>query len=114
MIAAGRLRHRIIIQSPVMDQDSDGAPVVDHWAEFVKAYAAIEPLSVKEQMASQATQSKIIARIVMRYRPGMNETMRIVHNDEIYNIEGILSDPDSGLEYVTIPVSKGIKNDAAG
>ena len=34
--------------------------------------------------------------------------MRIVHKTKIYNPAGFLADPDSGLEYVTVPVTQGV------
>jgi SPP1 family predicted phage head-tail adaptor len=72
--------------------------------------AAIEPLSAREFIAAQAVQSAVTARITLRYRAGLDASMRIVHNGTIYNIAGVLADPDSGLEYVTIPVSTGVNN----
>ncbi|PYG96204.1 head-tail adaptor protein, partial [Arthrobacter stackebrandtii] len=51
------------------------------------------------------------ARMVIRYRAGLLPTMRIVYRDEVYSMEGPpLADPNSGLEYLTILVSKGVKD----
>lgn len=114
MIDAGKLRHRVTIEYPVIAQDSSGATVVDEWALFGKYWAAIEPLSAKELIAAQATQSKVIARITIRYVPGLYAAMRILHGMKTYNIEGVLPDLDSGLEYITLPVSEGVRNYEAG
>jgi len=37
--------------------------------------------------------------------------MRLYHaaKDQYYNIEGVLSDKDSGLEYITLPCSEGVR-----
>lgn len=72
--------------------------------------ASLEPLSAREFIAAQATQSQITARIVIRYREGLNAAMRILHNGRIYNIHGILSDPVSGLDYLTLPCSEGVSD----
>jgi len=62
-------------------------------------------------IAAQAGQSKATARTVIRYRSGVLPTMRIVYRGEPYSIEGPpLEDPNSGLEYLTILVSKGVKD----
>lgn len=107
MITAGRLRHRVSLQAKVATRDPDtGAPLVT-WQELAKVWAAIEPLSAREFIAAQATRSEVTARIVIRYRGDVVATMRAVHGARIYNIAGVLADKDSGLEYLTLPVSEG-------
>lgn len=126
-IQAGRLRHRVLIEQYVLAVDSNGETVQDPntgatsgaWQEVATVWAAIEPLSAKEFIASQAVQSEVVARIVIRYRPGMDPAMRLVHmlsggaRGAVYNPAGFLQDKDSGMEYITIPVSAGV-NDGAG
>lgn len=111
MLNAGKLRHRIVIQRPVYTQDGDTGDMVASWVEVATVWAAIEPASAREFVAAQAEQSKIMARITIRYRDDIDATMRLLHTAkfQFYNIEGILSDKESGLEYLTIPVSEGIR-----
>lgn len=116
MINSGRLRHRIRIEQLVNLTDSNGDVIQDEnsgevaqeWQLFQAVWAAIEPLSAKEFIASQATQSKVVARITIRHLVGVNAGMRAIHNGKTYNIEGALADKDSGLEYLTLPVSEGV------
>ncbi len=108
MLKSGRLSHRVTIESPTYTQDSYGDPTPD-WVTVAEVWAAIEPLSVREFMAAQSEQSKVSARITIRHRSDLSADMRILHNGKIYNIEGILPDPDSGLEYVTLPCSQGVR-----
>jgi SPP1 family predicted phage head-tail adaptor len=118
---AGRFRHRITIQQKQILLDSNGeadqdpntgeAPYV--WAQFAKRWAAIEPLSAREFIQSQATQSQITARIIFQFLEGLDAGMRILHNGTVYNIQGILADKDSGLWYQTCPVSYGVNDDGA-
>lgn len=110
-LKAGRLRHRVAIQARVQGQDPVSGEVTESWQTVTgweTVPCAIEPLSAREFIAAQATQSQIVARITMRYRAGLLPTMRIVHKGAIYNIAGLLPDKDSGLEYLTIPVSAGV------
>lgn len=115
-IAAGRLRHRIQIQDlkPVLDsngnptQDPVTGEVFSDWMTIATVWAAVEPLSARELIAAQAVQSKVTARMVIRYRDGLNAAMRIIYRNRIYNIHGLLEDTSSGLEYITIPVSEGV------
>ena len=121
-LAAGRLRHRILIEEYVLDLDSNGEVIQDPesgqtfgtWTEVATVWAAIEPLSTREFIAAQAVQSQMTARIIIRHREGLDAAMRLVHmrsggvRGQVYNIHGLLNDKDSGLEYITIPVSAGV------
>ena len=111
MIYAGRLRHRVTIERRADVQNPDNGEMVPQWQVVADDVpASIEPLSVREFIAANAEQTKISARIVMRFRSQIDHTMRIVHKDMIYNIHGVLRDKNSGLEYVTCPVSEGINH----
>ncbi|NBA95509.1 phage head closure protein [Pseudomonas sp. R5(2019)] len=108
---AGVLRHPIVIQRPDYVQDSvTGEMTMVAWMEVAKTWAAIEPLSAREFIAAATTQTKVSARIVIRYRDDIDATMRILHRGKIYNIEGVLADKDSGRDYVTLPVSEGVND----
>jgi SPP1 family predicted phage head-tail adaptor len=113
----GKLRHRVRIEEYVDVLDSAGAPVrgpqgefLKEWQEVATVWAAIEPLSAREFVQSQAVQSQVSARIIIRYRAGLDAAMRIVHiaSGRIYNPAAFLADKDSGLEYLTAPVSEGV------
>lgn len=122
-IEAGRLRHRVRIEQSVLVVDSNGEAVqnpdtgetTSEWVEVATVWAAIEPISGREFIQSQAKQSQITARIVIRFREGVTAAMRLVHvrrnmADVVYNIHAILSDRESGLEYLTLPVSAGVSD----
>lgn len=106
---AGRLRHRVEFQVLGETQDPESGAMVPGWTEAFKAWAEIAPLSAREFIPAQAERSKVTARITVRWREGLDASMRIVHNGTIYNIEGVLTDADSGREYVTLPVSTGVR-----
>lgn len=80
------------------------------WTDVAEVWAAVEPASVREFIASQQMQSEIVARITIRYRAGLTAQMRILHRDRIYNPQGWLADPESGLEYLTAPCSEGVND----
>lgn len=105
MIAAGSLRHRITLQRPVVavsaygEHSTSWEAVADVWADF-------HPSSVREFIASQQVQSQITARVVIRFRDDVDATWRIAYRGKVYDIAGVLADPDSGREYLTLPVSE--------
>lgn len=120
-IEAGRLRHRVRIEEKRYLLDSNGDAWQDPqtgatrevWTLVATVWAAIEPMSAREFVQSQAMQSQVTTRIVIRYRDGMHAAMRLVHvrtgrPDTIYNIHGILPDADSGLAHITMPCSQGV------
>ncbi len=114
-IEAGRLRHRVAIEARSTSRDSATGAVAYTWAKITNGdvWAAIEPLSTREFVAANAVQSKVTARIVIRYRADVTAAMRVNHNGRIYSIEGPpLADKESGLEYLTLAVSEGVNKGA--
>lgn len=111
-IQAGKLRHRIEIQYKVTPRDPvTGEFGEPSWQLFAKVWAQVVPLSMRDLIAAKAQQSEASGRMVIRHRTGILPTMRIVYRGEVYSIEGIpLEDLDSGREYLTIAVSKGVKD----
>lgn len=110
MIAAGKFRHRVTIQRPTYTQDPvTGAPGAITWEDVYTGLAAeVHPLSARELIEANQLQSKIVARITIRFKDDLTPDMRILHRGTIYNIAGLLPDHYSGLEYLTIPVSAGL------
>jgi SPP1 family predicted phage head-tail adaptor len=107
---AGHLRHRIQIQQCTLPQDSqsgDVAPPV--WSVFAdNVPARWTPLSVTEFIAAQTKESQIVARVVIRRMTGLKPDMRILYDGVYYDPAGFLADPDSGQEYLTIPVKQSL------
>ena len=105
MIPAGQLRHRVTLQkrqaivSPYGERTTSWADVATCWADF-------HPLSVREFLSQSGTQSQVTARVVIRYRDDVDPTMRLAYRGKVYNIAGVLPDPDSGCEYLTLPVAE--------
>lgn len=111
MLQAGKLRHRVTLQRQAETQDSATGAVVVSWQNVATVWAAIEPVSAREFIASQSEVSRVTTRITIRYRSDITSKMRLYHSakDAFYNIEGVLSDKDSGLEYITLPCSEGVR-----
>lgn len=115
---AGELRHRIAIEQLVDETDTDGdvvqdpetGEIVQEWVEVAKVWAKKVPSSVREFVESSAKQSEVLGRFVIRYRAGITAGMRIVHGTEQFNILGAFADPDSGLEYLTLPYGTGVSD----
>lgn len=108
-LSAGKLRHRVTIQSPVYTQDDATGEAVPRWVDvWTRLPADIEPLSARELIAAQAQDSAVSARITLRYRAGLCADMRVIHGNDVYDLAGVIPDKISGREYVTIPATKGL------
>lgn len=103
---AGALRHRVTLQRLVPVQDPATGVVNPTWATLANVWASVQPLSAREFLQAAAVSSQIVARIRIRYLPGVMPSMRILHGERTYNIEGVLPDAASGTEYLTLPVSE--------
>ncbi len=117
-IEAGRLRHRIRVEQQVQVKNSFGESSIE-WEAIGTFWAEIRPMSSREMLIAQQTQSRVDTVIVMRYNRAITASMRGVHSElslagvvleppTIYNFSAPIRDPDSGVEWMTIPASTGI------
>ena len=94
---AGRLRHLIRIERPVQTRSGDRGGYTTTWQTVVDDLPAdVIPLSGRELLAAQSTQSEITTRCTIRWRDDLNATMRVVHTccgGAVHNIRAILPDP---------------------
>ncbi len=118
---AGRRIRWGYFETLVAQNDSDGRLVED----WVPAFAVsnrmpveITPMSVGERIESAAKQSKVTHRIRAQYRREfevlagnlrMTEA-RVGGAPVVYNIEGCVPDPDSGIDFVTLFASSGLSD----
>ena len=108
---AGRLRHQVIIQSRTAaspQRTPSGAPD-EAWADLYTVWAAIEPLRGKEFMESQAVNSAVATRIRIRYRSGIDATMRVKFGTTIYSIEAVINLEERNRE-LQLMCSQGANN----
>ncbi|WFF40399.1 head-tail adaptor protein [Salinicola endophyticus] len=93
---AGRLRHRVTLMRQGEGRDPLGAPTTD-WAEVATVWAEVTGISAREFVASGGEQNQATYQILMRYRRGVDDTMRVEHrpptgNGEVYEIVSALPD----------------------
>ena len=110
-LAAGSLRNQVALQRPVTTQDPQTGEMVTTWQTFALAFAEVVPMSAREFVAAAAEQSEVRGRMVIRYRAGVDATMRVVHRGKWYAIHGVLEDRNSGIEYLTLMTGEGVRLD---
>lgn len=112
-ISSRHLRHRVLIEQQVVTQNPQTGADVIEWVEYGSRWAEYVASSVREFVAASSTQSEVRGRFVFREDPGISPQMRVVHRGKVYAILGVMPDPDSGLEYITAPVSEGVVHDGS-
>lgn len=89
---AGNLNRRVVIQQKAVTQDPYGEEVIT-WNTWKSVWANVRPMSGYQYMQAQAqtVEAKVMTEIRIRYLDGIdNETMRVMHGAEVYEIEAIL------------------------
>lgn len=107
LLDPGQLRHRLEIQRMQSIVDDEGQVIGEGWTVVAKVWGKVEPLSARELLEAQAIQSQVSARITIRAR-AITHSDRILHRGTVFNIAGVIPDPNSGLEWMTLPVTTGL------
>lgn len=96
---AGKLDQRVTIERYTTTENDWGEPI-NTWAPLATVWAAVEPLNGREYIAAQAAMAETTARIRMRYRPGITQQDRVIHEGKIYGIEAVIHVKSAGRELV--------------
>ena len=103
---AGELCHRIKVQKLTSGRDEDGYPIPEQWVDYMPLWAKVTHLSGKDLIAAQASNSKVVARLKIRYREDIDTTMRVIYKGKTYAIDSqALEDTNTGYESVTFLLS---------
>jgi SPP1 family predicted phage head-tail adaptor len=79
---------RIEIQHLVGSRNGYGENVQE-WKQFCKMWASVNHKGGREGFYARQVVAEGVVVFKMRYRDDIRETMRIVHNERIYNINAI-------------------------
>ena len=108
---SGLFRHTILLQRPVEVQDPNTGAVDLVWQDYGTRSAQSTPQRIKELIAAAAVHSEIRGVFIVRYDPAITADMRVIYRGKQHAILGVMEDPDSGLEYMTLAVSEGVLAD---
>jgi SPP1 family predicted phage head-tail adaptor len=72
-----------------------------------KVWAQAMPLRGREFFQAAQVQGEITTRFRIRYRPGLDETMRVVWNGGYYEIKAPPIDVDGGGEWIDLMTKAG-------
>lgn len=106
---AGRLRHRIVLQSPTRTRDSTGG-FTTTWTNEATVWAAIEPLSGREFFEIKQIQAETSVRVIIRHRDGITTDWRISHGGKFYDITGVINESERD-RMITLFCSEGVRQE---
>jgi SPP1 family predicted phage head-tail adaptor len=95
MSAPGKLRHRLVLEAPVEADDGSGG-VVRTYENLATVWAAIEPVSLSEQVAAEALGARLTHRIVVRTGFDLTTRHRFRLGVRTLRIVGIRDPDESG------------------
>lgn len=108
---AGDLRWRIAIEAQQHAQDPLTGEIATTWTSVIAgAWGSIQPLSAREFIAGQQVQAQADTKIIIRWRDGIDASMRVrdLVGGALYNILGVLPDNVSGREWITLVCATGV------
>ncbi|MBZ9674549.1 phage head closure protein [Mesorhizobium sp. ES1-1] len=84
---------RISVQSAAVLEDAVGGRS-ETWSELLPLWAEIEPMAGREIYVSAQLQSRVDARITVRYQGALSDTtsaatLRVLYGSRIYNIKAV-------------------------
>lgn len=89
---AGRLRHRVALQSVALTADAVGGQT-ETPATVATVWAAVEAVGGTEYQAQDGVHGALTHRVRIRYRTGITRTMRVLWGTRVLEIESV-EDPD--------------------
>ena len=86
---AGRLRHRLSLQSPT--HANTVGTITTTWGTVAAIWGSIEPLRGKEYYDSAVINADISAKIIIRYTADIEPDYRIVFETRVFEIMWIIN-----------------------
>lgn len=87
---SGNLRHRVTIQSYSTTQSSSGQPV-KQWSDVASVRAHVYSISGREFFQADQVNSEANKKVVIRFRDGLDTSMRVLHDRKVYEIKAVLN-----------------------
>lgn len=73
---AGRLRHRVTIQTRSTTPEADGGQPAT-WTDGATVWAGVEPIAGREMLRADAAAAEVSHRVWMRWRAGVTPANRL-------------------------------------
>lgn len=93
---AGQLRDRITIQQRSSVQDETTGEIAQTWTDVALVWANVQHISGISAIKAGMDTSSVKTAIRMRYRAGIDASMRVLHGSDTYTIEAVMPKRTAG------------------
>jgi SPP1 family predicted phage head-tail adaptor len=111
VIAAGKLDQRITLQAPGTTEDALGQPIAG-WTDVATVWAEAAPMRSRELTAGGAASSQIEVVFRLRYRTGLDASMRVLWRGVPYALVGDPVDVRGGRHTLELNCASGARAEA--
>jgi len=94
MVSIGEMRHMVSVQYNAGNPDDLAAAQAGTWTELRKVWAAIEPMSSREQAYMAQQQIRATHKITIRYASDITARMRFVLGTRTFKINGMVNEDE--------------------
>jgi SPP1 family predicted phage head-tail adaptor len=105
----GQFKNRISFEKLDGYEDALGQ-YREEWVQDVSVWCMIKTVQGREYFTAAASQSEKTYRFVIRYRSGINSTMRIKYNGRIFDIDSVINDDELNKTLTIIAKETGVSN----
>jgi SPP1 family predicted phage head-tail adaptor len=92
-IEAGKLRHRIRITQPGLNEDAFGDSPNDDASLIATVWASIEALTGRELYAAQQRVAEVTHKITIRWMPEITSRLNVLFENRMFQVQDVLN-PD--------------------
>lgn len=97
---AGRLRHRIAIQSATETAGNISTAQTRTWTTVETVRGAVRPFTAREHHQANAVRSEVTHEILIRFYDGLTQRHRLVYDSRTFNILSILNTDERNVQMV--------------
>ncbi|WKB52308.1 phage head closure protein [Eleftheria terrae] len=105
---AGELNQRIALQQLASVKDAYGQEQ-GVWIKAATVWAKAEPLSGREFFAAAQAQSEVTVRFTIRYRPGLQSSMRVLWRGQPHEVASVI-ELQGGREWLQLMCLQGVRD----
>lgn len=97
MSLSQRLNRRVTLKIQTATQDGTGEVQPTAWSNFIAAgdgaiWAEVKDISGREFIAAGSEQNSTQTKVTIRYREGVQPSMRLIYSGRVYQIDAVLGE----------------------
>ena len=109
---AGKLRHRVTIQSPIVTKNTRGVDTITGWNDVATVFAEVRSVAGREQAANEQITPLATHQVIIRYRSGLTTKHRLKWGARYFGVASVL-EPDNRMRLLTLQCNEIVGTDRA-